>query len=210
MLAQIRSFAKSPWASGLLGLLVVSFAVWGIRDVFRAPNLKDSVVEAGDRNVSSPKFKKFYDNYKKQLEQQQNGGQPIANADALAAGVDTQLASELAYEESLNELIRREGVRPSDQLVAKQLAGARTFINPVSGAFDRNAYMTYLAQNGLTAADVEGELRDELASNHFASGVTAGLVAPLVYSVTSGAFAHDGRSFTWVNLPPPASPPRQP
>lgn len=206
MLAQIRSFAKSPWASGLLGLLVVSFAVWGIRDVFRAPNLKDSVVEAGDRNVTSPKFKKFYDNYKKQLEQQQNGGQPIANADALAAGVDTQLASELAYEESLNELIRREGVRPSDQLVAKQLATARSFINPVSGAFDRNAYMAYLAQNGLTAADVEGELRDELASNHFASGVTAGLAAPLVYSVTSSAYTHDGRSFTWINLPPNAVP----
>ena len=206
MLAQIRAFAKSPWASGLLGVLMVSFAVWGIRDVFRAPSLKNAVVEAGDRTVDSNKFKKFYDNYKKQLEQQQNGGQPIANADALAAGIDTQLASELAYEESLNELIRREGARPSDSLVAKQLAGARAFLNPVTGAFDRNAYKTYLAQNGLTAEDVEGELRDEIASNQFASGVTAGLNAPLIYALVNSAYAHDGRSFTWFNVPMSAVP----
>ena len=34
MLASIRAFAKSPAAAVLIGLLVVSFAVFGIRDVF--------------------------------------------------------------------------------------------------------------------------------------------------------------------------------
>ena len=37
MLAAIRAFAKSPVAAVLIGLLIVSFAVFGIRDMFQRP-----------------------------------------------------------------------------------------------------------------------------------------------------------------------------
>jgi hypothetical protein len=37
MLAGFRTFAKSPFAVVLFGLLIVSFAVFGISDVFKGP-----------------------------------------------------------------------------------------------------------------------------------------------------------------------------
>ncbi len=45
MLAGFRSFAKSPFAVVLFGLLIVSFAVFGISDVFRHPR------QVGDRGA---------------------------------------------------------------------------------------------------------------------------------------------------------------
>ena len=85
MLAQIRTFAKSPVATVLLGLLVVSFAVFGIADVFRNHATKDSVIEAGSRTIGGAEFKQMFDQYKKQAEQQ-NGGMPITTEQAVAAG----------------------------------------------------------------------------------------------------------------------------
>jgi peptidyl-prolyl cis-trans isomerase D len=52
MLAVIRSFAKSWVAAVLIGLLIVSFAVFGINDIFKN-NFRDAVVQAGSRTTSS-------------------------------------------------------------------------------------------------------------------------------------------------------------
>ena len=52
MLASIRAFAKSPAAAVLIGLLVVSFAVFGIRDVFKGQAAGDAVVKVGSRSLS--------------------------------------------------------------------------------------------------------------------------------------------------------------
>src|SRR3569833_4360431 len=119
MLAQIRSFAKSPVATLLLGLLVVSFAVFGIADVFRNHAVKDSVVEAGSRSIGGAEFKRMFDQYKQQAEQQ-NGGQPITTEQAVNAGADRQLADSLAQSESFAALMTKLGVSPSDKLVVAE------------------------------------------------------------------------------------------
>ena len=46
MLAAIRAFAKSPYAAVLIGLLIISFAVFGARDMFRA-KVSTDVITAG-------------------------------------------------------------------------------------------------------------------------------------------------------------------
>jgi len=56
MLAGFRSFAKSPFAVVLFGLLIVSFAVFGISDVFRNPTGK-WVIAAGSRSMTPEDFK---------------------------------------------------------------------------------------------------------------------------------------------------------
>src|SRR4051812_29179839 len=96
MLAYIRAFAKSPAAAILMGALVLSFAVFGIQDVFKNQITKDAVVQAGGRTIDSNQFKRMFNDYKSRLEQQQNGGQPIPNEDAVTAGVDRQVGEGVA------------------------------------------------------------------------------------------------------------------
>src|SRR5690606_10174012 len=88
MLAQIRAFAKSPFAIGILGLLILSFLVFGIGDVFRSGAVKDSVVQAGSRSISAAQYKQRFDAFRKQVEQQQNNGQPITTEQAVQLGLD--------------------------------------------------------------------------------------------------------------------------
>src|SRR5258706_10768292 len=76
MIAAIRRFAKSWVATVLFGLLIISFAVFGIgnRDLFHA-RISNAVITAGPRTVSMGEYKREFDGYKAQVEQQV--GQPI-------------------------------------------------------------------------------------------------------------------------------------
>ena len=75
MLLAVRKFAKSWVAAVLIGLLVISFALFGINDVFKG-GTSNYVVTAGSRKVSTADFKREFDNFRKNAEQQM--GQPIS------------------------------------------------------------------------------------------------------------------------------------
>jgi len=196
MLAGFRSFAKSPFAVLLFGLLIVSFAVFGISDVFRAPSGK-WVIAAGSRTMSPEDFKAQFENYRKREQAQ---GQIITPDVAVQQGVDRKMLTQLALQESLAELIRKMGVRPSDKLVGdtlrEQLAslppGQRPF-DPITGKFDTVMYQRLLAQNDLTPARYEASLRDDIAQGHLLSAVASGLRAPRFYSALQAAYGLEGR-----------------
>jgi peptidyl-prolyl cis-trans isomerase D len=195
MLAQIRTFAKSPVATVLLGLLVVSFAVFGIADVFRNHAIKDSVVQAGSRSIGSAQFKQMFESYKKQAEQQ-NGGQPIA------AGADRGLADSLAQSEAFAALVTRLGVNPSDKLVIGELRKQPVFFDQVSGRFDKATYEQKLQENGYTGAMYEQVLRDQIAQGQLLSGLAAGLTVPRTYMAAVASYNREGRDVTWFPLAP--------
>ncbi|HTK35445.1 MAG TPA: SurA N-terminal domain-containing protein [Caulobacteraceae bacterium] len=201
MLAQIRSFAKSPVATILLGLLVVSFAVFGIADVFRNHSVKDAVVEAGARTIGSAQYKQMFDRYKKDVEQQ-NGGQPVSTEQAVAAGADRGLADSLAQSEAFAALVTKLGVNPSDKLVVGELRKQSAFFDPVSGKFDKQTYETRLQENGLTGAAYEQLLRDQIAQGQLLSGLAAGLTTPRTYMAAIAAYNREGRDVTWFALAP--------
>lgn len=196
MLAGFRSFAKSPFAVVLFGLLIVSFAVFGISDVFRHPPGK-WVIAAGSRTMSPDDFKARFETYRKQQQQQ---GQTITPDLAVEHGIDRQMLQQLALQESLAELIRKIGVRPSDKLVADILreqmaglpAGQRPF-DPITGKFDAKMYEQLLAQNELTPARYEASLRDDIAQTQFLAAAANGLRAPRIYSALQAAYGLEAR-----------------
>jgi peptidyl-prolyl cis-trans isomerase D len=197
MLAGFRSFAKSPFAVLLFGLLIVSFAIFGISDVFKGPQ-GSGVISAGSRSLSPQDFKARFDNYRKAMEQRT--GESITPDQAVERGIDRQIVQELTLQESIAAAINKMGVAPSDKLVSNivheqmsQLpAGQRPF-NPITGKFDPQAYAALLAQNNLTPAAYEAALRDEIANAHFFSAVAQGMKAPRIYGALQGAYILETR-----------------
>ncbi|WP_374570531.1 SurA N-terminal domain-containing protein [Phenylobacterium sp.] len=190
MLSTIRALAKT-WVAGLLiGLLIISFAVFGVRDVFRA-KLSTWVIQAGSRTVSPTEFRQAFDNFRKQAEQQY--GQQISAQQAADAGLDIRLLDELATQAAFAGALDKAGVRPSDKLVAEQLKQIPGFFNPVSGQFDKAQYQQRLAENGMTEASFERTLRDELAQNQFATAVVNGLKVPRAYTALGALYGLEAR-----------------
>jgi len=208
MLSAFRTFAKSPVAVVLLSLLIVSFAVWGIRDVFHG-KISNAVVTAGSREVSPAQFKRMFNMGLKQIEQQQ--GQPVSLQDAVAAGFDRQVLSDLSASEAFSEFTRRMGVIPADSLVGDAIAKQPDFFNKITGKFDTQAYQKLLSDNGLTPDVFEGIERDQIAEQHVASGIGAGLRAPKTYAAVIAGFEFEGRNLTFFMLDPHnVAPPEKP
>lgn len=203
MLAAIRTFAKSWVAAVLIGLLVVSFAVFGISDVFNA-KITDAVVTAGSREVSSSDFKRMFENYKKQAEQRT--GQPVSTEEAVKSGLDERVLTEIADNEGLAELIRISGIQPGDKLIGKEISKTTAFFNPISGQFDEQLYQQRLAENQLTPAKFESYLRDELAQSHYAAGIVSGLRAPRLYGALIAAYGLENRDLSYFSVRPGMAP----
>lgn len=199
MLAAFRVFAKSWVAVALIGLLVVSFAVFGLSDVFKA-KITDAVVTAGSRQVSSTDFKRMFDNYKKQAEQRT--GKPLSTEEAVKSGLDERVLSEIADIEGLAELIRVSGIQPSDKLVGKEISKTSAFFNPITGQFDQALYQQRLAENQLTPDRFESYLRDELAQSHYAAGIVAGLRTPRLYGALIAAYGLESRDMSYFSVRP--------
>ena len=211
MIAAIRAFVKSWFAKVLLSLLILSFVIFGVgsvRDVFRA-KIRDAVVTAGSRQVSSDQFKRMFDNYKRAAEQQ--SGQQVSLQDAVARHLDTQVLQEVATQEAFAEFMRKSGIAPAGTLIADAIRKQPAFFDPVSGRFDKTAYQQKLAENQLTPTTFEALLGDEIAQGHLQAGFQAGFRAPLTYEAVIAGYELEGRGLSYFlidpgKLPPPTPP----
>ncbi|HEX8232706.1 MAG TPA: peptidyl-prolyl cis-trans isomerase [Caulobacteraceae bacterium] len=199
MLAALRAFAKSWIAVLLIGLLVVSFAIWGVNDAFKA-RIGNNVIKAGEHEVSQVQFRQVWDNALKTISQQQ--GRMITTQEAVDGGLVQTILGDMSQGEALWELIRRAGVRPSDALLGRQLQSNRVFYDPITQRFDPETYKRVLSENNITPADFESSLRDEIAENHFVSGMTIGLRPPAIYSAALTAFLLESRSAGYFVVEP--------
>src|SRR5262245_58157999 len=105
MLDSIRNLA-SGWVSQLLlALLVISFAVWGVSDIFTGFG-QNAVARVGGNDVSVREFQRRYQLATQALLQQLNG-QSITPQQLVQFGLPTQVLDGLVVEHALNDAAQR-------------------------------------------------------------------------------------------------------
>jgi peptidyl-prolyl cis-trans isomerase D len=201
MLSFFRTLAKSKIFWVILGIPLVLgvLSIGNVRTDLMGMFAKDAVITAGSRVYASADFKREFEAYRNQVQQQ---GQTLTPDQAVAQGVDQQMLTAFAERESQAEMLHKTGVWPSDKLVVEQISKIKAFFDPISGKFDQKTYVSRLQENGLVPATFEKTLRDEVASNHFASGMAAGLKAPRLYGALIGAFGFEAHNLSLFAVNP--------
>src|SRR5512132_3437760 len=143
--------ASSTWiGKGLMavvmGFLVISFAIWGIGDIFRGFG-RNAVAAVGGTEISIEQFRQFYNERVQQLGRQV--GRPIAPDEARSRGLDRQLLGQLIAETTLDEEAKqlRLGLANSD--IAQRITADPSFRGP-NGQFDRARFEQLIRQAGFT------------------------------------------------------------
>ncbi len=199
MLAAFRSFAKSPWAIGLLGLIIVAFVLVGTTDIF-GPRVGINVITAGSRNVTQPQFQASFRRYLQQLGQQY--GQPVSQEMALEQGMDQRILTEMTRTEALAELLRRLGIRAPQAELREQLREVPAFFDPLTGEFSEANYLDRLKREGMTREMFEKDMQDSLVRAQFIPAAADGLKAPLAYSALGGVIALEQRDLAYFVVTP--------
>src|ERR1044072_7942395 len=115
MLRGIRT-ASANWLGKtvmgvVMGLLIVSFAVWGIGDIFRGFG-RSTLAKIGSTEIGIEQFRQTYNERLQQLSRRL--GRPIRPDQARALGLDRQLLAQLLAETALDENARDMGLNLSD------------------------------------------------------------------------------------------------
>lgn len=178
MMDSMRKAAKSWVAKLLIGLLAVSFGVWGIADVFKFASVND-LATVGSEEITAEAYSKAFQNRLQEISRQT--GQGITPEEARVYGVDKGVLEYLVQGAALDGEAKKLKLGVSNTFLAQDLMTNPTFTDS-AGKFDGERFKQLLAQNGLSeatyfAAERERLLRDALTTT--ASGglpVSAGLL----------------------------------
>lgn len=194
MLDALRKGAGGWVAQLFIAALVISFAVWGVSDVFTGFR-SDTVASVGGTDISIAQFQRQYDTAKRQFSQQI--GQPITDEQARAFGLPQQVLGRLISDATLNDAARSLGLGISNKTLASQIADDPSF-KGASGTFDRMVFNQILQQAGYTEAAYLAELRANYIRQQISNGLAGGVNVPDVYMQALHEYQSDTRKISYV------------
>ncbi len=150
MLTGLRNtFAKGIMRAvliALMGLLVASFAVWGIGDIFRG-GTSTTLAQVGSTQISVQTFQTAYNREVQNLGRMLGRG--VTPDQARQFGLDQRILGQLLTEATLDERGRQLGLGIDDDTIRTRIMSTPSFRGP-TGQFDRTAFQELLRQNGYT------------------------------------------------------------
>src|SRR5215468_2602814 len=193
--------ASSTWLGKavmaiIMGFLVISFAIWGIGDIFRGFG-RNAVATIGDNEISIEQFRQFYNDRIQQLGRQL--GRPITPDDARARGLDRQFLGQLIAETTLDEEAKKLRLGVSEADIAKRITADPSFRGP-SGQFDRARFEQLIRQAGFTESRFIEDQRRAMLRRQIALGVAGDMKVPTTAMVALNQYRNEKRQIEYVAL----------
>lgn len=188
MLNLLRRGVKSWVVKGLLGLLVLSFAVWGIGDMTAGSSR--SVARVGEREIDANLFATLL------RQQQQRFGLDTAQIRPL--GLDGLVLRQMMREAALAETARRLGVSAPDSAVARAVRNDPSFM--VGGRFDATQYAQAVSRVFGSTQAYEDIMRRSLAADQVMRAALGGVTVPPGAAHALATFQEEERRFDVLTL----------
>jgi peptidyl-prolyl cis-trans isomerase D len=201
MLDAMRRHASGWVAKILLVLLVISFAIWGIGDVFRGFG-NDTVATVGGEPIKAVDFETIYQREMQGI--QRRTGQAISRDQAVAFGIPTQILSRMANDTALGLTARDMGLGVSDTELVRQIQTDPVFQGP-AGTFERSYFANLLRENGWTEDEYVVQKRAESLRRQIVDGVFGDIRTPQAYMELVNVFRAQERNASYIEILPPES-----
>ena len=174
MLDSLRKHATGWVAKVLFGILVVSFAIWGIGDIFRAPHGGSTLAEVAGTQITMQEVNTEFDGRLRQMQQQY--GNNIDRRAAVSLGLLQQAVDSTVARRLVDAHARDLGLTAADDTVAEtirldpQLQG--------TGGFDHSRFDLLLRSMGMSEANYVEALRGDMVRNNLVDALTGSVQVP--------------------------------
>jgi len=200
MLRGIRK-ASSNWLgkvimAAVVGFLVLSFAIWGIGDVFRGFG-RSTVAKIGRTEITIEQFRQIYNDRLQQFGRQL--GRQLTMDQARALGIDRQVVSQLIAEVALDEQARNMRLGVSDAEIARRIRADPTFQAP-NGQFDRPRFEQLIRQAGFSEQRFVSDQRRDLLRRQLAGTILGGSLVPKAAVEAADRYQNEQRAIEYVLL----------
>ncbi|MFT3808765.1 MAG: SurA N-terminal domain-containing protein [Micropepsaceae bacterium] len=193
----MRAASKSWVAAILIGFLILSFAIWGINDIFSARSAT-TLARVGGLELDYRTFEQEFSN--KTRNQINSSGARMTVQEARAAGYDKIVLDDMVRDMAMLAEAQRQGLAVSDAMVHATLLGIPGLAGP-GGKIDPGIFQQFLQQIQMTEPQLVQLLRDDLVREQLARTAMVGAPAPRGIAIALGAYATEQRAIDYVVLP---------
>jgi peptidyl-prolyl cis-trans isomerase D len=198
MLDAMRRTAGTWVVRVLFGILILSFAAWGIGDMFRGRGVADNVAEVGDVSISRDELAR---QYRREIERLQRVMGPEFDSErAREMGLLQRTLDSLVDGHLLGQRAHDVGLVASDSLVRSRIFSEPAFQGP-GRQFDPLYFRRALQEVGLTEAGYVSTLRGGLTRGQLTDAIAAGAKAPSVMRDAIYRYRGERRVIDYVRIP---------
>jgi peptidyl-prolyl cis-trans isomerase D len=193
--------ASSTWLGKaimavIMGFLVISFAIWGIGDIFRGFG-QNSAITVGGTEISLEQLREYYTDQLRQLSRRL--GRPIPPEQVRALGIDRQVLGRLVAETTLDEQAKALGLGVSNAEIAKRITSDPSFRGP-GGQFDRARFEELIREAGYSEGRFVETQRHVLLRRQIAQSFAGQLHIPLAAMTAINQFRNEKRGIEYLVL----------
>lgn len=200
MLSVVRNAIKNPIFVVIIGLMIVSFALWGVNDIFQAPGT--AVTTVGNERVTVYELSRDFERAL-QREREENPG--YTQEQGRADGLGNTVLNQLVLDAMLRSQARSLGISASNAAVRDEIIGFEAFVDPITGGFDRLGYQNYLSSAGQRENQFEEEIRNDIVLRQLTEGLFDGIRQPDVYRTILTRYLSETRDLEALVIYPSAA-----
>ncbi|MGA7811103.1 SurA N-terminal domain-containing protein [Bradyrhizobium sp.] len=180
----------------VMGVLIVSFGIWGIADIFRGFG-QSTLAKVGHTEISANEFRQLYTDRLQQIGRQ--FGRPLTMDQARNLGFDRQVLQQTLAEAALDEEARQLGLGQSDAETMRVIYSDPNF-KGVGGGFDPQRFQAIIRQFGFTEARYLADQRRVSLRRQLAGSISAGIEPSKTLLEALSHFQNEQRSIDYVRL----------
>tara|TARA_Y100001970_G_scaffold294183_1_gene448103 strand:+ start:25738 stop:27633 length:1896 start_codon:yes stop_codon:yes gene_type:complete len=168
MLNTVKGYTKSWSTKIIIILLALSFAMWGISDVFR-PSSSDVVATVGSTDISTQTLAREFNAEFRRI---QSRYKDFTNEEAIKLGIPTQTLKRLLEQALVVEEARTNGMLISDNYLANIIISENPGLIK-DGVFDKSRYERSLQRTGQDLETFENKVRDSILSKQILESISS-------------------------------------
>jgi peptidyl-prolyl cis-trans isomerase D len=202
MIQWFHRISKSYVATILMGLLALSFVIWGVADVFTGQSAT-ALATIGGKEIGPDTFKRTYNNMVRN--ESERLGTEITPDMAQRMGMGSSVMQQMITRTAMENFTTKFGIATSDAQVAAAVRALSAFRGP-TGQFDHATFLRAIQASGYATEDeFLNEVRTDLSHTQLSSATEGFFTVPPEYSLALFLYVNERRAADYVVVPPDAA-----
>ncbi|MBL8565816.1 MAG: SurA N-terminal domain-containing protein [Hyphomicrobiaceae bacterium] len=198
MLDAMRRGAQGWVAKFLFAILILSFAVWGVADVFTGRG-RTSLATVGDSEISPADFQRAFSQELSAISRQ--AGQRITTEQARAFGLDQRVMQRLVGAAAVDSHVGKLGLALSTDELIEGLKTDPSFFG-ADGKYSRQVVQSIMDQLDLSERGFFELRRKEELRRQLTGSIVAGIAAPAPLIDAIHAYREEKRVISFFRIDP--------
>jgi len=197
MLQAIRSKTASVVVKALAGLLIISFAAWGIQDILVTRASELHVASVGDTEIDPVEFD--YELSRETQRLRQNFGGQLSEEQLIGLGIGNAVLQRMINDATLAEKASDLGLLVSDDQVTRAIHADKSF-HGFDGKFSRTRFNEMMRANGFPEQVYIERVRADIALRQMLGAVDNAPAAPKKLTEMLRAYRFEKRSAETLSI----------